>query len=198
MPDDSGAWFNLGTACKNLQRYDGAIEAFQQALRIKPKMALAWASLGATYYFSGNKNAALDVVKALRPIDSQVADELAKLIAMPEDADAWLDIGLAYSGLQRHSDAVEAYRKALRIDPDHALAWYDLAMAYLGLQRHSDAIEAFQQALRIKPDNALTWYNLGIVYNEAGNNSAALDVVKTLRRLDPEKADTLFNLIAPP
>jgi tetratricopeptide (TPR) repeat protein len=66
-----------------LQRHSDAIEAFQQALRIKPDNALTWYNLGIVYNEAGNNSAALDVVKTLRRLDPEKADTLFNLIAPP-------------------------------------------------------------------------------------------------------------------
>ena len=59
-----------------INRLNDAIEAFRQSLRINPKDASAWHFLGDAYFFSGNRNAALDAVQKLRNIDPVQADEL--------------------------------------------------------------------------------------------------------------------------
>jgi tetratricopeptide (TPR) repeat protein len=184
-PKNEVAWLCLGEAYGSLRRYSDCIEAFRQALRIKPDDANAWCGLG---FADHGLQRYSDAIEAYRQA----------LRIKPDYADAWNNLGNAYRRLQRYSDAIEAFRQALRIKPDYAEAWYNLGNVYGSLQRYSDAIEAFREALRIKPDYADAWYSLGFTYIVIGNNGAALDVVKTLRPLDPEKADKLFNLIAPP
>ena len=46
---DTEAWYSLGVAYGKLGRYNDAIEAFRQALRINPEDAAAWYNLGVTY-----------------------------------------------------------------------------------------------------------------------------------------------------
>jgi len=115
----------------------------------------------------------------------------------PKNTDAWNYLGVAYLGLKRYNDAIEAYRQALRINPRYVKAWNSLGGAYYDLKRYDDAIDAYRQAVRIDPENAIAWTNLGLAYLSSGNRTAALDVVQKLRRLDPARADKLFNLIAP-
>jgi|GEM_PF-1343770 tetratricopeptide (TPR) repeat protein len=118
--------------------------------------------------------------------------------AEPGNEDAWNSLGLAYGCLDRHQDAIAAYREAVRLKPDDAEAWALLGGAYGHLDRHQDAIAAYREAVRLKPDFAEAWNNLAIAYDLSGNRSAALEAVKELRRYDPQQADKLFNLIMKP
>ncbi len=79
-PKYTGAWYNLGVAYGYLNRYNDEIEAYRQAIRINPEYTGVWYNLGIAYYLSGNRTAALEVVKALRRLDSAQADELFNLI----------------------------------------------------------------------------------------------------------------------
>jgi tetratricopeptide (TPR) repeat protein len=79
-PQDTKAWVFFGDACYDLDHLNDAIDAYLQALRIDPKYVNAWYNLGITYYRSGNRAAALDVVQSLRTLDPGRADKLFNLI----------------------------------------------------------------------------------------------------------------------
>jgi cytochrome c-type biogenesis protein CcmH/NrfG len=111
----------------------------------------------------------------------------------PEDAEAWYSLGLAYIHLNRHNEAVEAYRQAIRIDPNHAFAWNNLGVIYKNLNRFNDAIEAYRQAIRIDPENA-AWYNLGGAYKELNRFNDAIEAYRQAIRIDPENAAVWNNL----
>lgn len=116
----------------------------------------------------------------------------------PKNFNAWYNLGVASDRLERYADAVDALRKAVRINPEIAQAWHNLGYAYVHLKQPNDGIKAFRQALRINPEYADVWFNLGVCYLMVGDRGTALDIVKTLRPLDPQKADKLRNLISPP
>jgi tetratricopeptide (TPR) repeat protein len=217
-PENAEAWNNLGRAYGELNRYDDAIEAYRQILRIDPEHAYVRNIIGAMYVFSGNPSAAVVAFRqALRfnPEDDKAWGNLGTtygnlnryddaieafrqtLRINPENAYAWSYIGGAYGELNRYDDAIEAYRQALRIDPEYAEPWLGLGNAYTKLNRYNDAIEAYRQVLRIDPEHARAWSALGGTYFLIGDRSAAMNAVQKLRRLDPEQADKLFNLIVP-
>ncbi|MBM4299996.1 MAG: serine protease [Deltaproteobacteria bacterium] len=181
-PGNELAWFSLALAYSEMGRYREAIEAYREALRLKPDFADAWNNLGVSYEKMGRYREAFEAFReALR--------------LKPDYASAWNNLGNAYGNLGRHREAFEAFREALRLKPDDASAWNNLGNAYGNLGRYREAIEAYREALRLKPDYASAWCNLAIAYALSGNRSAALEAVKELRRYDPQKADKLFNLI---
>ena len=183
-PKNASAWENLGFAYAVLERYDNAIEAYRQSLRINPKNASAWFCLGVAY-------------DGLKSYDEAVSAYLQSTQIDPDDDFTWYCLGLDYTVLKRYDKAIEAFRQSIRIDPKHALAWYKLGFAYNKLNRYDDAIGAYRQALRINPKDAVGWESLGENYHLSGNRSAALEAARELRRLDPARADRLFNLIEP-
>jgi tetratricopeptide (TPR) repeat protein len=79
-PEDAYAWYELGSAYGKLKRYDDAIGAYHQAIRIDPEDAYAWNLLGVYYALSGNRTAALEAVQELRRLDPAQADKLFHLI----------------------------------------------------------------------------------------------------------------------
>jgi tetratricopeptide (TPR) repeat protein len=181
-PDNAEAWILVGYCYDRLGRWQEAIEACKQAIRIKPDLVLAHLMLGATYDGLGRYQDAIDAFKQAIRIK-------------PDDAVAHSVLGTAYNSLGRYQEAVESYKQVIRIKPDDAVAHYALGVAYRNLDRHQEAIEAFKQAIRIKPDLAYAHYFLGISYFATGNNGSALEEYKILKTLDAELANKLFNLI---
>jgi tetratricopeptide (TPR) repeat protein len=51
-------------------------------------------------------------------------------------------MGLAYTGLDKFKKAIEAYKKAIKINPDYDKAYYNMGLAYTGLDKFKEAIEA--------------------------------------------------------
>lgn len=84
LADPGNAWaqYDLGVAYTNLQHYTDAINAYREALRLRPDLAKAWNSLGIAHALFANQNqqAALEAVRELRRYDPQAADELFKMI----------------------------------------------------------------------------------------------------------------------
>jgi tetratricopeptide (TPR) repeat protein len=56
----------------------------------------------------------------------------------------------------RHAEAIEAYRRTVRLDPTHALVFFKLGRSYREIGERHHAVYAFEQAsLRAGPGNVL-------------------------------------------
>lgn len=75
------AWNGLGHALKRQQRYDAALVAYDEALRLRPAYPQALEYLGETYVELGRLDDAREVLARLEPLDGKMAERLAKSIA---------------------------------------------------------------------------------------------------------------------
>lgn len=68
-----------------------------------------------------------------------------------ETAEDWVKKGNKLSDQGKYNDAVQAYDKALEIDPQYAQAWNDKGLALDNLLKYNAAIECFDNAIKINP-----------------------------------------------
>jgi S1-C subfamily serine protease/Flp pilus assembly protein TadD len=184
-PGDALAWASLALAYGEMGRHREAIEAYREALRLKPDYHDAWYNLGTSYERMGRYREAIEAFREALRLN-------------PDDAGSCCNLGVAYEKLGRHEEAIKVYREALRLKPDYSNAWYNLGTSYAKMGRYREAIEAFREALRLKPDYGNVWGALALAYAVSGNRSAALEAVRELRRYDPKGADELLNFIVKP
>src|SRR5947209_4757413 len=132
-------WNAEGLTHFRFKRYDEALAAFEQALRLDPNNAIAYS----------NKGAALNNLK--RYNEALAAAEQA-LRLDPNNAIAYNNKGPTHNNLKRYDEALAAYEQALRLDPNNAIAYNNKGDTLNNLKRYDEALAAFEQALRLDPN----------------------------------------------
>lgn len=111
------------------------------------------------------------------------------------DADEWLALALEYEADKKtRAEAMEAYDRALRIDPTKVDALLNCGTLHYEDGNFEKAIEYFVRAISLQPDSALAHFNLGSVLEEIGNLEAARKHLRQAVRLDPNYPDAEYNL----
>jgi CelD/BcsL family acetyltransferase involved in cellulose biosynthesis len=122
-------WHKAGLLAK-------AERGYRQILDTDPTHATTLYALGQLMAGKGDHLAAATIFQTL----SSVAPDLGK---------GWTRLGTALQALGRHSDAVEAYRKAIELEPASASARYGLAVSLLNLGRTRAATIQLNAMLRM-------------------------------------------------
>lgn len=76
--DNSEPWFERGEACEHLSRDADAVSAYQTAVKLDPKSAVAWSSLGELQLRLGNRKELEKALTALKELDASRAAELSE------------------------------------------------------------------------------------------------------------------------
>jgi tetratricopeptide (TPR) repeat protein len=71
--------------------------------------------------------------------------------------------GLAAQTNRRYTQAIDAYREAVRLDPAFYEAHYNLALTYSRQNNPTAALPAYERALAIRPDSADARYNFALL-----------------------------------
>ena len=70
---------------------------------------------------------------------------------------AWTLIGHEYVELQNTQAAIQAYRRAVDIDPRDYRAWYGLGQTYEILKMFNYAIYYYRKAVQLRPYDSRMW-----------------------------------------
>ncbi|MBI4699210.1 MAG: serine protease [Nitrospirae bacterium] len=209
-------WFYLGVAYSKSGTWQSAIEAFKNAIKIKPDSCCeARYNLGTAYINIGMWSDAIETLKQtikLRPdyaeghanlayayaglgLRREAIGEYKHAIRIQPDSAYYYNLGLSYAALGMYAEAIETFKQTINIKPDFAEAYSDLGLVY-ALGRHREAIDAYKQAIRFKPDYAKAHFGLGLAYLAIlQDKSSALEEYKILKGLDTKLANDLFNMI---
>lgn len=129
----------------------------------------------------------------------------------PNDAIAYVKLGMAHSALRQYKEVIVVLKMAIRIKREvvDALGYYHLGHAYAALDKPSNALEAFKQALYITraeavdpPKEKITrvisledlHYNLGLAYNKLARYNDAIKELKEVVKLNPKVAEAYYGL----
>jgi hypothetical protein len=124
---------------------------------------------------------------AERREDSSVEDSLlATATADPEDADAWLLLGMYAERAGDHPRAVFAYGRAIQANPKENRAFVNRGNVRFAEGDFVDAIVDYEEAARIAPDAAESFYNLSVaraeIYDFKGQEAARARALRVSSR----------------
>jgi tetratricopeptide (TPR) repeat protein len=145
--------------------FDQAIEAYSKALEIRPFYADAYVGLG-------------DAKAAKSDVDGAVAAYQKALSFNPINAKVHVSLGkLYYSEKGLYYESVQAYKRAIDLDPGYLDARMGLAEVYEDKGLYQEAIGEYRKVVEADPKNTGALYNLALVYE----------------KVDPKEAVTLWE-----
>ncbi len=156
------AHYRNGLAFARQGDYQGAVNAFSEAINLNPGHA-------GTYYQRGNAYSKLGDLGDLGSYDKAVADYKSAIHLNPNHADAYDHMGYAYSKLNKPKEAEEAYDKCIEIKQSAvAEAHYQKGLALRERRDNQGAEEAFEMATRLNPKHRDACRQLVLVRYDQG------------------------------
>ena len=144
-------------------QYDGAIEDFNQAIRLDANNAWAFANRGNAYFNKRQFDRALqDYDQALR-------------LNPPGYATLFYGRGAIYSSKGDLGGAIAQFDEAIRLQPDFPEAFSNRGNAYFDNGQYSRAIEDYGQALESRPKYPSALLNRGNAYAAKGEYDRAIE-----------------------
>ena len=143
-------WARLGDAYDTDGRTDDAINAYKQAIELKPSPAY-YNNLGGIYGRAGKIPEAMEAYKKSAELDP------------PNAAQAYRNGGITLYNAGKMKEAVEPLKKATELDPKSAQAWYLLGASLVGSMDYKQVgsklevvvqpgtVEAYQKAVDLDP-----------------------------------------------
>lgn len=95
---------------------------------------------------------------------------------------------------RKWSEATDAYKLAIRVDPNYAPAHGGLGHAYLNAGNPEQALTAFKEQVRLAPNDAEAQFDLGYYYNFMGRHGEAFAPLVKATQLDPTFAEAFYGI----
>ncbi|QAZ38332.1 c-type cytochrome biogenesis protein CcmI [Methylibium sp. Pch-M] len=126
------------------------------------------------------------------PARAQIAamvDQLAeRLKSRPDDAEGWQMLSRSYAALGRHAEAVEAYRKAVALNPRDPSLLVDLGASLVALDRdamHGEPTRLVERALALDPAHPKALAFAGLIAFDRKDYPTAVKHWEALSRVEP-------------
>jgi tetratricopeptide (TPR) repeat protein len=207
--DQSTVYFYRGLAYDYKGDYDRAIADHDQAIQLKPDLALAYSNRGLAYIHKGDYDRAIadyDQAIQLKPdlalaynnrggaysqkgdLDRAIADYDQAIQLKPDFAEAYMGRGTTYVFKGDYDRAIADCDQAIQLKPDFAEAYMSRGAAYADKGDYDHAVANFDQAIRLQPDDAKAYYNRGRAYHIKGDTDHAIADYNQAIQLQPAYA----------
>jgi len=178
-PDPSPDEINQLVALYNSRHY-GELESRMQVLLGRyPDFGFGWKLLGAAQQMQG-KNALAAFQKTAQ--------------LMPEDAEAFFNLGVVQRSLGLLDEAIASYRRAVQIKPGFVHAHFNLGTTMMDLGQLENAADSYRRVITLKPDSIEAYSNLGNILRKLDQLDAALASHQRALEINPDSAKILCNL----
>lgn len=159
---------NLGAVLWQRGEVDGAVEQYEQALKVDPDFSDALANLGAVFVRRGDLTRAADYLE--RALERQ-----------PDHSHANYTMGYVLENQGRLDDAARHYEKTLAFEPGHLGALTNLGVLQARGGKLDGAAALFRRLLGLQPNDSPTLVNLGRLaqaYAQAGRTPEARELAR--------------------
>ena len=95
---------------------------------------------------------------------------------------------------KKWSEAIDAYKIAVRLDANYAPAYGGLGDAYFNSGNSEQALAAYKEQARLAPNDAQAQFDLGYFYNAMGRHGEAFGPLVKATSLDPNFAEAFYGI----
>ena len=195
-------------------RFDEAVEKYQEVVERDPQFARAYHNWGLALAGKGDFEAAIgkyraavrrglrhaftyrfwgNALRATGDYDAAIEKYAAAVKLDPEYAAAYTSWGIALLRKGEHEGAIEKCKRAAELDPESAGAYYNRGLALVGRREFDAGIAKYRRAAELDPEWASVYVDWGFVLAEKGEYDAAIEKYRRAAKLGPESAD-VYNL----
>ena len=206
-PGSYNAFHMLGIALEVKGDVDGAITAYQEAIRHHPDNSILHSHLGECFLERKKLDEAIvefRLALRLRPDNAAAQSGLAQALKAkgqfddaiiayretvglkPKDPNAFSILYHSLMAEYKYEEAIAVCRESIRVRPDFALAFRFLGEASNRIGRRPEeiaagriaAIAAWREAVRLDPRDRIVWYWLGVQLNMAGEFASSVEALR--------------------
>ena len=156
----------------------GAIDAFNAALKLKSDLLDAHRGLGQAYQEMGQIDRAVESYRRTLAVNEKDVASLNNL--------AWILAELR----KKPDEALPLATKAEQLAPNSPEVLDTLGWVHYRRGAYSDAEKSLSRAVERAPANATIQYHLGMTYSQLGRKADAVSALRRAAQLDPKLAQS--------
>ncbi|BAY42115.1 tetratricopeptide repeat protein (plasmid) [Nostoc sp. NIES-2111] len=173
-------WLERGNQLWRLRRYDEAVRAFDEAIKLKPTFVyLAYYGKGLTLGSDGKYQESIATLESATKLK-------------PDFVAAWQTLSVAYRDFKQPEKALIAIDKAIQLQPNNPNLYNDQYLLLNNLKRYAEAQAAINKAIELNP-RAAFYNNRGFLYFEQKQWKLALADFHQAIATNPGLADAYNN-----
>lgn len=181
-PDMYRVQTNLGKALQLSGDAQGALAAYQEALRLDERHGDAYNNVATILHQQGR-------------LDEAITWYHKAIERYPQHEEIYQNLADAHSKKGELDQAVAMYQKALELDPENGAAWNNCGQTLYEAGRLGEAEVAFQKAAALLPQQAEPHNNLGNLYSRLGRpEEAVAHYLQALEHRPAEEVQVRLNL----
>jgi tetratricopeptide (TPR) repeat protein len=191
----AAALMGLGKAALAEHQYSAALKYFKEALAREPQASSLHYQLAMAYRGLGDADQMQKELQARGDTDPAIKDTLLDEInELNRGKTGLLERASKAMHEGRFTDASDAYREMIRLDPNDAIAYRYLGVALAKSGNLTEALQDYEHSLQLDPHSAPAQYSMGILLIETGKEEAAIEHFREAGRIDPGLVPAHFQL----
>ena len=194
--EDSFKMFDKGNLLIKEEKYDEALEIFEEFVDKYPEIYQVHLNIGTCYLKKGDLDKAEAEFKLILDKTTEVSDDYKK---NPQASlRAFAGLGEIYIQRENFETAQKYFTQALEISPEDEVAAYNVGEIFFSHQKIDEAIKYFEMSTKIKKDWSIPYMKLGYVYLNKGDFDKSLEYFNKFIEMDPENPEVpqVKNIIA--
>lgn len=165
-------------------KFNNAIECFEESLKINPQYTEGTLNLAVLYNDLGEYKKAKELYRRVRMSGKKLTE--IDPILKGKIANMHAALGDIYRGIGRYADAIEEYKKALKLSPTFVDIRTKLGISYRENHQNDLAAKELSAVLNQKPAYSQARIQLGLTYYTTGKNEKAASCWRDVLKKDKE------------
>ena len=160
----------------------GAVQMFQKAISLEPKMPTIYSNWAILHNTRGNYEEAIKMYQ--KALETE-----------PNYLYPYVGLAIVYRKQQKYEQAIQSLQEVLKINPNYKDAYSGWANLLRDQKKYKEAIEKYKYALLIDPSQSIVYNNLAFTYYLDKQYELGLESIKKAIRLSP-KDGVLYSTLA--